>query len=354
MGRIPKPAIPSVPGGLDPTMFKLLQAIKETLEIGDGVRKDAQDISRWVTVTDLIDGNFIDSLSLLGGSTFIDKTIQEIDSALDTDEHLYFGDDQEGHIVFDGNELLFETINTGGSPYYGIRWVAGGDNSDLVFNNLGVLSIPDDATYSKNMFRCGIHNGHSARMFVLPDNSANFAAVGTTVDHGDLCLRTGNGAVSPYYGIVGLRIAWVSGAQPGKTTIYGNAEIQNTTTIKGWLANDVKDTLCLYNGHTGVGAGTAMTFTGNGYSAQINARIAGVKTASDDTGDIYFDVYDGVATAFIEALRLKGSTGAMELNALATENLDIVDAGSTGATEQDWIEVAVGGNQGYIRVFAAK
>lgn len=39
---------------------------------------------------------------------------------------------------------------------------------------------------------------------------------------------------------------------------------------------------------------------------------------------------------------------------LATEDLDIVDAGSAGATEQDWIEVKVGGNTGYLRVFASK
>lgn len=40
--------------------------------------------------------------------------------------------------------------------------------------------------------------------------------------------------------------------------------------------------------------------------------------------------------------------------ALATEDFDIVDAGSTDATEQDWVEVLVGGNTGYIRVYAAK
>lgn len=40
--------------------------------------------------------------------------------------------------------------------------------------------------------------------------------------------------------------------------------------------------------------------------------------------------------------------------ALATEDFDIVDAGSTAATEQDWIEVLVGGNTGYIRVYATK
>lgn len=38
----------------------------------------------------------------------------------------------------------------------------------------------------------------------------------------------------------------------------------------------------------------------------------------------------------------------------STENLEFVDAGSTGATEQDWIEVQVGGNTGYVRVFASK
>ena len=39
---------------------------------------------------------------------------------------------------------------------------------------------------------------------------------------------------------------------------------------------------------------------------------------------------------------------------LSTEDLEIVDAGSASATEQDWIEVEVGGVQGYIRVYATK
>ena len=37
-----------------------------------------------------------------------------------------------------------------------------------------------------------------------------------------------------------------------------------------------------------------------------------------------------------------------------TETLEIRDAGSSGATEQDWVEVATGGVIGYLRVFAAK
>jgi hypothetical protein len=42
----------------------------------------------------------------------------------------------------------------------------------------------------------------------------------------------------------------------------------------------------------------------------------------------------------------------MEWN-FATEDLEFVNAGSAGATEQDWIEVQVGGVTGYIRVYAS-
>ncbi|MHA1304509.1 MAG: hypothetical protein ACTSPI_12500 [Candidatus Heimdallarchaeaceae archaeon] len=37
-----------------------------------------------------------------------------------------------------------------------------------------------------------------------------------------------------------------------------------------------------------------------------------------------------------------------------TDDLKLVDAGSTGATEQAWIEVTVGGTTGYLRVYALK
>ena len=39
---------------------------------------------------------------------------------------------------------------------------------------------------------------------------------------------------------------------------------------------------------------------------------------------------------------------------LATEDVTFVDAGSASATEQDWIEVTVGGATGYLRVYATK
>jgi hypothetical protein len=46
-------------------------------------------------------------------------------------------------------------------------------------------------------------------------------------------------------------------------------------------------------------------------------------------------------------------SGKHELQ-LATEDFSFEDAGSVSATEQDWIEVSVGGVTGYIRVFATK
>jgi len=45
--------------------------------------------------------------------------------------------------------------------------------------------------------------------------------------------------------------------------------------------------------------------------------------------------------------------GFIDIN-LATEDLSIDDAGSTSATQQDWVEVTVGGTTGYIHIFAAK
>ena len=50
-----------------------------------------------------------------------------------------------------------------------------------------------------------------------------------------------------------------------------------------------------------------------------------------------------------------GTTNPLSLLHLgfATEDLEFVNAGSAGATEQDWIEVEIGGVQGYLRVFAA-
>ncbi len=40
--------------------------------------------------------------------------------------------------------------------------------------------------------------------------------------------------------------------------------------------------------------------------------------------------------------------------ATATQELEIVDAGTSGATEQAWVEVQVGGVVGYLRAFSSE
>lgn len=88
-----------------------------------------------------------------------------------------------------------------------------------------------------------------------------------------------------------------------------------------------------------------------GDSSQMNCATAVIIVAAADTTtvtgtDVVTITTDGIGF-------MKVPANPIDLN-LPTEDLEIVDAGSAAATEQDWIEVEVGGNQGYIRVYAAK
>ena len=61
----------------------------------------------------------------------------------------------------------------------------------------------------------------------------------------------------------------------------------------------------------------------------------------------------GAALAATGNLTVSGA-GPHVFDGLATEAFELIDAGSVGASEQDWVEIEVGGNQGFLRVFAAK
>lgn len=71
--------------------------------------------------------------------------------------------------------------------------------------------------------------------------------------------------------------------------------------------------------------------------------IRGITSGTYDGDHITMERASG-NTTFNGTLTVTGSTEAVE----------VIDSGSTGATEQDWIEVEVGGVTGYIRVFATK
>jgi hypothetical protein len=87
------------------------------------------------------------------------------------------------------------------------------------------------------------------------------------------------------------------------------------------------------------------------------------RTNNDSNSDFIFGTNRTGAAGGTELFRItdEGRVGigaaapgsTVEIN-LATEDLEFVDAGSAGATEQDWLEVQIGGNTGYIRVFASK
>ena len=65
------------------------------------------------------------------------------------------------------------------------------------------------------------------------------------------------------------------------------------------------------------------------------------------------DLERSAATGLFDGTLLD-APGGIKLD-LATEDVEIKDAGSAGATEQDWIEVELNAaDTGYIRVFAAK
>ena len=117
--------------------------------------------------------------------------------------------------------------------------------------------------------------------------------------------------------------------------------------------NDGRNIGIYTNGSIGNEAGIFFNSTqGAGNLCEIKVEYKGT-----NSGALKFD------TSLNERMRItedgKVGIGTNSPNSLlelglATENLEFVDAGSTGATEQDWIEVEVGGVQGYIRVYASK
>ena len=88
----------------------------------------------------------------------------------------------------------------------------------------------------------------------------------------------------------------------------------------------------------------------------IQATAAGavlIQTSAAATTALTLDSSQNAQFAGLVGIGKSPTAGsALDIN-LGTEDLEIIDAGSAGATEQDWIEVEIGGNQGFIRVYAA-
>jgi len=108
-----------------------------------------------------------------------------------------------------------------------------------------------------------------------------------------------------------------------------------------------------------------ITYTSSTMTLQSPQDVSIIIDNNDNDTDTIFKIEkDSInPLAAIELLRVQenGNVGIgvidpgsiLELGC-STEDLEFVDAGSASATEQDWIEVQVGNNTGYIRVYASK
>ena len=125
---------------------------------------------------------------------------------------------------------------------------------------------------------------------------------------------------------LGLNTIVGAGAGGVLTTGYGNVYIGAVAVASdGARVNEV-----VLSGHTGAAGGTGKgshtVLLGNGATQTVYCGVDG--DADLQCGDLKLSF-----------------TGL---------DLEFKDAARTGATEQDWVEVEVGGNQGYIRVYALK
>lgn len=115
----------------------------------------------------------------------------------------------------------------------------------------------------------------------------------------------------------------------------------------------------IFNNNT---LGISLTSYGSAAGGTILGQSAASTATYDNTLDTNFytstnnDIRigtNGILSATIAGADQNWDFNGNQLNNIgSTEALNIVDAGSAGATEQDWIEVTVGATTGYIRVFA--
>jgi len=106
-----------------------------------------------------------------------------------------------------------------------------------------------------------------------------------------------------------------------------------------------------------------LTIASNSASSGIIAFADETSGAAEYVGQIQYDHasdYMSLWASSTEAVFIKSTGVGIGVTPLSmfhlgfgTEELELQDAGSAGATQQDWIQVEVGGNTGYIHVYAA-
>lgn len=136
--------------------------------------------------------------------------------------------------------------------------------------------------------------------------------------------------------------------------ILRNVDLLNRNTGSGTVANT---TAIQIRPTTNTGGGAITINRGILIQAQtVGGSIYGVVSQIAAAANRWNLYISGTADNYLEGnlgIGAPAPGSKVEID-LATEDFEIVDAGSAGATEQDWVEVQIGGVQGYLRVFAAK
>jgi len=273
----------------------------------------------------------------------------EFDSS-DGDIMLHLGDAagvDEVQIIDSGASVV-AYIDSDGNASFASHIAVG---ADAAINSAILLYLSETTTLAAGVFL----GQYSA---VNLDPSANFATI-VYGYQGSVYLQQSGAAYArtggQFVGVIGSVLAENGVAHSG-SYMYGAqffVDIEDTASTQGyglWVETPRVDTGSLTTGYGiriypgTVGTGSITTLYGL-YIDNVNAGTTNYAVYSAG-GQSYHAGNIGIGM-------LPTANGVLCLG-LPTENLEFIDAGSAGATQQDWVEVEVGGVQGYLHVYAAK
>jgi hypothetical protein len=352
MARTVKPGLPAIPSTVkDPGLRRLLQVMKQRLEIGEGNRRGKYDDKRWVTVSDLMDPDFFDGLaaaataSLESGDVQVGNGNDTINDILNNglefldNVKLYLGTNKDAWWYFDGEDVRLTTKKSGESAgTLGSDSIAQGDHNgwvistsdesseeyaDLRGDSSGRIGVYTGAatggsgTRYQNYFYVGARDGYKTYIWrdsnepVLSFMGANYAYIKTgtpsyAYDSNKMGITTIRFDLNKYSN------------QPANLNIYGNVDITPGNTQKDpqglrvthSTSGAVGTPLILRNGWYSDGTGVQIQFS---YNTTANYDLGFLKLVKNDAvnnaADFVLELCSGSFGTEAEVLRIKGETG---------------------------------------------
>jgi hypothetical protein len=246
------------------------------------------------------------------------------------------------HGVVTGGLMLWEDTDADDTNKWGQLGIQVYDTTDSEQPFYGVVH---NVTATQNILRLGggVSSGNAATDITFYTATGVDTQVGTLRATFDNAGGLGIGTAAPD-GTISLHVFSGDASQ----TADANAD-------EGVFENSTVSGISILSGTTS---------TGNIYFGDADSDNIGIILYSHNDNDMGIYV-DGDQVLYLTSDNYETTLAGVGIGIappansrfaidLTTENLAYVDAGSAAATEQDWIEVTVGGNQGYIRVYAAK